>query len=57
MERVGDKDDSFEYTQGSQDELRLGFIRKVYGILSAQLTLTAGAIFAVKTVPGWNEAA
>ena len=57
MERVGDKDDSFDYTQGSQDELRLGFIRKVYGILSAQLTLTAGAIFAVKTVPGWNEAA
>ena len=35
MERVADKDDSFEFNQGSEDELRLGFIRKVYGILSA----------------------
>ena len=36
-------------------EDRLGFIRKVYGILSVQLCLTAGAITAVKTIPGWNE--
>ena len=36
-------------------EDRLGFIRKVYGILSVQLCLTAGSITAVKTVPGWTE--
>ena len=52
-----EKDDEFEMVQGGQDEARLGFIRKVYGILSAQLALTAGAITAVKTIPGWNDAA
>ena len=36
-------------------EDRLGFIRKVYGILSVQLIITTLAITAVKTVPGWNE--
>ena len=36
-------------------EDRLGFIRKVYGILSVQLILTTATITAVKTVPGWNE--
>ena len=34
---------------------RLNFIRKVYGILSCQLTLTAVCIGAVKTIPGWNS--
>ena len=34
---------------------RLNFIRKVYGILSCQLTLTAACIAAVKTIPGWNS--
>ena len=34
---------------GEQD--RLGFIRKVYGILSVQLCITAGAISAVKLNP------
>ena len=36
-------------------EDRMGFIRKVYGILSVQLCLTAAVITAVKTVPGWND--
>ena len=40
----------------SDKEDRMGFIRKVYGILSVQLCLTAGGITAVKCVPGWNEA-
>ena len=30
---------------------RLGFIRKVYGILSVQLSITAGAVSAVKLSP------
>ena len=34
---------------------RLQFIRKVYGILSVQLTLTAACICAVKLIPGWNS--
>ena len=34
---------------------RLNFIRKVYGILSVQLTLTAACICAVKLIPGWNS--
>ena len=35
---------------------RLGFIRKVYGILSAQLFVTFGAIYMTKTnsgIDGW----
>ena len=34
----------------------MGFIRKVYAILSVQLCLTAGSITAVKVMPEWNEA-
>ncbi len=34
---------------------RLNFIRKVYGILSVQLSLTAVCIAAVKLIPGWNS--
>ena len=47
-------DDDLRPRRHDQED-RLGFIRKVYGILSAQLCLTAGAITAVKTIPGWNE--
>ena len=36
-------------------EDRMGFIKKVYGILSVQLALTTGAIAATKAVPAWNE--
>ena len=51
-ERSVNSDDMFSR---SDKEDRLGFIRKVYGILSVQLCLTAGGITAVKLVPGWNE--
>ena len=34
---------------------RLNFIRKVYGILSLQLIITASSVAAVKLIPGWNE--
>ena len=50
-----DEDDNF-FSHDNEKNDRLGFIRKVYGILSAQLCLTASAIAAVKMVPGWNEA-
>ena len=63
MENYYDKKPVETHDSGSDDDFvnrgdvedRLGFIRKVYGILSMQLCLTAGAITAVKTVPGWNE--
>ena len=56
-------EDKYSHSHGSDEEDwkrgdvedRLGFIRKVYGILSVQLCLTAGSITAVKTVPGWSE--
>ena len=38
---------------GEQD--RLGFIRKVYGILTVQLSITAGCVTAVKLNDGLNE--
>lgn len=47
-------DDDLRVRRHDQED-RLGFIRKVYGILSVQLCLTAGAITAVKTIPGWND--
>ena len=50
-----DDDDNFMSYDADKDD-RLGFIRKVYGILSVQLCLTASAITAVKVIPGWNEA-
>ncbi len=34
----------------------MNFIRKVFGILSVQLSITAALVIAVKTIPGWNEA-
>ena len=34
---------------------RLGFIRKVYGILSVQLAVTVGAIVLTKTNPATDE--
>ena len=47
---------SSDLNKRSQDfEDRLGFIRKVYGILSVQMTITATAITAVKLNPSWNE--
>ena len=51
-----EKDEDLDLQPRRHDhEDRLGFIRKVYGILSVQLCLTAAVITAVKTVPGWNE--
>ena len=41
--------------QRNDREDRMGFIRKVYGILSVQLIITASAITATKTIDGWNE--
>ena len=37
------------------EEDRMGFIRKVYGILSTQLCITAGAVTAVKVNPELDE--
>ena len=37
------------------EEDRMGFIRKVYGILSTQLCITAGAVTAVKMNPELDE--
>ena len=51
-----DIDDDDNFLSHDPDKVdRLGFIRKVYGILSVQLCLTASAITAVKVIPGWNE--
>ena len=51
-----DSPDNFDDNFQNQDKNdQMGFIRKVYGILSVQLSLTAGAIGAVKLIPGWNE--
>ena len=53
-----DDDESAQPLIGMEKEDRqdrLNFIRKVYGILSAQLTLTAACICAVKIIPGWNS--
>ena len=54
MPIVNKDEDDLRHQRTDQND-RLGFIRKVYGILSVQLCLTAGAITCVKTVPGWNE--
>ena len=47
-------DDIISPERGARED-RLGFIRKVYGILSTQLLLTFGAIAATKAVPELNE--
>ena len=47
-------DDVISPEIGARED-RLGFIRKVYGILSTQLLLTFGAIAATKAVPELNE--
>ena len=47
--KEGEADDEFEYQYGLPDDpaIRMGFIRKVYGILSVQLVFTSivSAIF------------
>ena len=51
-----DSDDHFNRVLTEYDpRYRYPFIRKVYGILSAHLCITFGAIAAVKLNPGWNE--
>ena len=54
--KTSDDDDGFFSANSPEKEDRLGFIRKVYGILSVQLCLTTGAIASVKAIDGWNEA-
>ena len=46
--------DEISPERGARED-RLGFIRKVYGILSTQLCLTFGAIAIVKASPELNE--
>jgi len=53
MIMTGDNKDSFCC---DENELRLGFIRKVFGILSAQLSFTALMVGLTKGLPGMNEA-
>jgi FtsH-binding integral membrane protein len=39
----------------SDNEVRLGFVRKVYGILAAQLTLTFGSVLLNQSIEGGPE--
>mmetsp|Transcript_18336 Transcript_18336/g.13189 ORF Transcript_18336/g.13189 Transcript_18336/m.13189 type:complete len:113 (-) Transcript_18336:496-834(-) len=47
--------DEFEFGEMGDAELRKGFIRKVFGILSAQLGLTAALIGFTKAYPEMNR--
>ena len=49
-----DEPDHIDLAQLGEED-RLGFIRKVYGILTVQLSVTAGCITVVKLNDGLNE--
>lgn len=54
-EEAGFADDSMQFSGFSEKEVRLGFIRKVYGILLAQIAVTMAIMCLFMYVPGVKE--
>ena len=52
QEKIESFDDEFKSIEHKD---RLNFMRKVFGILSVQLILTASMVGVVKNNPEWNE--